>query len=462
MENIHIGISHISSYLKSRGHTTRLVVLSSEMASRSLALLDSAAAEFDPQLVAFTAVSTQYPFILAAAHRLKQQRPKCFLLLGGIHASLRPDEAIQGPFDALCIGEGEMPAAELAAQLEAGRTPQGIANLWIKLPDGSVEKNAAREFVPDLDQLPFPDRDIWHDWVMPNGLTHHVIEPSRGCPYDCSYCSNHALRKLAKGKYVRLRNPASILDELRFLKQRYPDLAHVYLQSETIAIQPKWLEELTGQIRSFNDTLDRKVAFACNFRVARPFLNDRIFGALENANVRRMEIGLESGSERLRAHVLRRHYSNDEFFQAFNLARRHGMEIHIYNMIGLPGETRDDHQKTIEVNRRVCPDRSLTSIFFPYPGTDLYETCKAQGLLGETGDLSAERCHATLNLPGFSRKEIQRAFDWFDYRVYKGRRSLPFRLRKVLKNKASSHPWTHLVFMRLLPLWQSLRRRVGR
>jgi anaerobic magnesium-protoporphyrin IX monomethyl ester cyclase len=459
MENIHIGLSHISSCLKAQGHTTRLAVLSSETPARSLELLESIASEFDPQLVCFTAVSTQYPFICEAAQRLKKVRPIAFLFLGGIHASLQPDEAIQGPFDAICIGEGELASAELAAQLAAGKPPQGIRNLWLKRLDGSIEKNPTREFVKDLDQLPFPDREVWHEWVMPSGLTHHVVEPSRGCPYDCAYCSNHALRKLAKGKYVRLRSPERILDEICLLKQHYPDLAHIYLQSETIAVQPRWLDDLTERIRAFNETLEKKIAFACNFRVACQFLNDQIFGALERANVRRMEIGLESGSERVRAEVLRRSYSNEEFFRAFDLARRHGMEIHIYNMIGLPGETLAEHQETIAVNNRVCPDRSLTSIFFPYPGTDLYAKCKAQGLLNEDSHSSAERCRATLDLPGFSRKQIQRAFDWFEYRVYRGHRPLPFRLRKVLKNKISSHAWTHLVFMRLLPLWHALRRR---
>ena len=213
--DIHIGISYVSACLKARGHSTRLVVLGSETESRSLAALEAAVAEFDPQLVGFTAVSTQFPFISAAAARLKQRWPGKFLVLGGVHASLRPEEAMQGAFDAVCIGEGESPTAELGEQLAAGRAPQGIPNLWIRQPDGSVERNPTRDFVPDLEQLPFPDREMWHDWVMAKRLTQQVILPSRGCPYNCSYCSNHALRKLAGGKYVRLRQPASIVQELR-------------------------------------------------------------------------------------------------------------------------------------------------------------------------------------------------------------------------------------------------------
>ncbi len=457
MGDIHIGISYVSAYLKAHKHSTRLVVLGSETESRSLNSLERVVSEVDPQLVAFTAVSTQFPFVSAAAQRLKQRWPNKFFVLGGAHASLRPDEAMQSAFDAVCVGEGEMAAAELAGCLDSRRVPRGIPNLWIRQAGGSVEKNPTRDFVSDLEQLPFPDREMWQDWVMARRMSHQVILPSRGCPYNCSYCSNHALRKLAGGKYVRLRQPASILRELRELVEQYRETTDVYLQSETIAVNPKWLEELADQIRAFNSEREQPLSFACNFRVARQFLKEEVFAALERANVRTIEIGLESGSERLRREVLRRNYSNEEFFQAVALSRRHGMRVNVYNMIGLPGETLADYWQTVEVNHRVCPDRSLTSIFFPYPGTDLFEMCQAEGLMNESGDPTAERSRATLDQAGFSRHQIQRAFEWFEYRVYRGHRPLQFRLRKMVRNKAFSGRWSHLIFMRLLPLWHALR-----
>jgi anaerobic magnesium-protoporphyrin IX monomethyl ester cyclase len=457
--DIHIGLSYVSAALKSAGHYTRLVVLGSETPSRSFGALEGAMAAFDPSMVAFTAVSTQFPFIREAARRLKQRWPDKFLLVGGAHASLAPEEVTGSDFDAICVGEGELPAIELAAQLEAGRKPGGIANLWFKRPDGSIEKNPIRNFVEDLNSLPALDREMWHEWIMARQLTNQVVLPSRGCPYNCSYCSNHALRKLASGKYVRLRAPAAIVQEIRDLIKQYPETREIYLQSETIAVNITWLDALSHGIAALNAGLAEKISFTCNFRVARQFLNDRIFVALKRANVRTLEIGLESGSERVRCEALRRHYSNTEFFQAVELARCHGMEVNVYNMIGLPGETLTDHWETIKVNRKVCPSRSLTSIFFPYPGTDLYETCKEKGLLPRDGDVSAERFRAMLGMPGFSRKQIQNAYDWFEYRVYRGKRPWHHCWRKVLRNKAYSHHWSHFVFMRLLPLWYAIRGR---
>lgn len=455
--DIHIGISYLSASLKARHHSTRVVVLSSEYPGRSYRLLEAAIRDFEPHMVAFTAVSTQYPFIRAAAERVKEYCPSAYRVVGGVHASLVPEEVVNDGFNAVCVGEGESALVELAELLETGVEPERIANLWIKTRHGSIAKNPARHFNSGLGTLPFADREIWSESVRGREGGDQVVMPSRGCPYNCTYCSNHALRKLAPGKYVRLRPVDDILAELRHLKHTFPAARRVYLQSETIAVNLPWLEELTRQIGDFNGELDKPISFTTNFRVARAFLREEVFAALKRANVTAIEIGLESGSERLRRQVLKRAYSNEDFLRAVTLARRHGMEVNVYNMIGLPGETQADYWETVELNRRAAPDHVMTSIFHPYPGTDLYETCEEQRLLPP--NMTAERFRAAIDYPQFSRRDIQRGFDWFDFRIYKGKRSLQYRLRRTLRNKAYSKPWVHAVFVRLLPLWHALREK---
>ena len=133
---------------------------------------------------------------------------------------LNPRDEMLNTFDALCIGEGEFPVAELAGQMEAGKTPSGIPNLWIRHQDGMIEKNQPREFLRDLDALPFPDLEMWRPWIKDVTGEHHVILLGRGCPFGCSYCSNHAIRKLAPGKYVRFRSPSNIIQEIAQLRDR--------------------------------------------------------------------------------------------------------------------------------------------------------------------------------------------------------------------------------------------------
>lgn len=461
MVEAHIGISHLSSYLKSRGHKTRLAVVSSETRSASLEVVADIVAEFGPQIIGFTAVSSQYAFVAFLAEQLRQKWPDLHLIIGGAHASLSPS-AISRIFDAICVGEGELPMAELAEQLAGGKQPSGIANLWIRKPDGTMERNASRAFMQDLDALPFIDREIWREWVVDKLMANHVVLPSRGCPYHCAYCSNHALRKIGTGKYVRFRSPGHVAREIREITQKYPDTESIYLQSETLVVDLEWLRDFSSRLKAINDSLPRPIRYTCNFRVSRPFLRDKVFVLLEQAGVKMLEIGLESGSERVRREVLRRHYSNEEFFQSVAMARQHGMDVNVYNMIGIPTETPADHWETVEVNRTICPNRADTCIFYPYPGTDLYETCQKMGLLTHHKETTAERFRATLDIPTFSKRQIQHAYEWFDFRIYKGHKSFSFRLRKLLRKKVSSHTWMLFLYLRYTMARNALLRVIFR
>jgi radical SAM superfamily enzyme YgiQ (UPF0313 family) len=282
---------------------------------------------------------------------------------------------------------------------------------------------------------------------------------SRGCPFGCAYCSNHALRKLADGPYVRFRSPANIVAEIAQLRRQYPETRDVYLQCETIAVDLDWVCELGDKLAEYLRTLPAPLRFACNLRVTRSCLQDRFFAALARGGVRTLEIGLESGSERVRCEILRRNYTNQEFLAAVDLARRHGMTVNLYNMVGLPTETPAEHEETVELNRRVCPERCYTSIFYPYPGTDLYALCQSQGLLRRHHATAFERSQATLDLPTFSRAQIQRAWYWFEFRAYRGRRPFLLRVRRLISRRIASQRWLRSAFNRLLPLWHWLRHR---
>ncbi len=463
LQDIHIGISYLSSYLRQRGHETRLVVLSCEERAKSVAMVTREMGRFAPNLVAFTAVSTQYPFIESVAAWIKQRWPDVTLVIGGTHASLCPEQAWSASFDALCVGEGEQPLAELVEQLADGGTPGTIANLWIRRANGTVERTPPREFNEALDDLPFPDRKIWTPWVKESVTAQQVVLLGRGCPYSCTYCCNHALRRLARGRYVRFRSPDSIIEEIRHLVDHYSHSDTIYLQAETILLNESWLLSLCDALEQLNRKRRSPLRYACNYRVGKKPPRKEVFAALRRANVRVLEIGLESGSERLRWEVLKRRYSNDDLRSTVALARKYGMGINLYNMLGFPTETLTDHLETVALNQQLCPNRSLTSIFYPYPGTDLHDRCRREGLLrDETTDWPAERRRTTIDLPTFSAKQIQRSFFLFDWRIYRGRRSVAFRARRTARNIILASPFANRCFVRALPYWHTIRSRVMR
>jgi radical SAM superfamily enzyme YgiQ (UPF0313 family) len=149
-----------------------------------------------------------------------------------------------------------------------------------------------------------------------------------------------------------------------------------------------------------------------------------MFSLMKNANITSVNIGLESGSERTRKEILRRNYSNEDFFQAIEAARKNDLEVNVYLMVGLPGEDRVEFQKTVECLKRAQPKRLVASIFFPYPGTDIYQYCLEHKLLPLRMDTRSERFRASLNMPGFSRSQIQWEYFLLNYKVYKNTLSI--------------------------------------
>jgi len=444
-KNIHVGISYISSVLKSQNHSTSVLALSSEMEEVSLDMVDKKIKEFEPQLICFTTVTTQYLFISRVASHIKNHWSSIFLFVGGAYVSLAPHNVLSDDFDALCIGEGEFPTAELVAQLEAGQYPSNILNLWIKRKDKTIEKNPTRPFMQNIDSLPFPDREMWKSLIDVKYNHKQFVFCARGCPFTCTYCANHALKKLASDKYVRFRSVENILKEISFLNKQYPKSRQIYFQAETFNLNRKWLLELCDRLESFNATLKEPYSYSCLVYVIEKFLNEEIFSAFQRANIVAISIGLESGNERIRKEVLKRYYSNEDFLKAVSLARSHGIKVSIFNLIGLPGETKKDHMETVRINNLARPDRSYQSVFIPYPGTDLYDVCKDQGLVKNHFGVTFERQKALVDMPGFAKKEIEHAYKWFEFRIYKGQKNLFSRLQYVFDRQALSNYTTHYV-----------------
>ncbi|OGS03931.1 MAG: hypothetical protein A2204_05610 [Elusimicrobia bacterium RIFOXYA1_FULL_47_7] len=449
-EIIQFGISYISSYLKANGHNTRLLILSRLSGKANEALILENINRFKPKVIAFTAVSSEYPFIVETARFIRKHFPDKYFIIGGPHVSMNPDGVLDD-FDALCVSEGEMPMLELVNQLESGNEPSGINNLWIKNKNG-VKKNPARPFLSELDRLPFPDRDMWNEWIDDKPNTRFSVLLGRGCPFECTYCCNHVLKKLSPGQYTRYRSPENIVSEIREIVEKYPDKNEIYLEVENIGIKKEWVVDLCARLAEFNGTQKQPISFGANLRIIPNMDLRSIFKAFKQSNFRFVNIGLESGSEKIRRDILKRDYSNDDIIKAAETAREFGLQVSFLNMIGIPGETEKEFKETIELNRICRPDWTGYSIFYPYQGTVLYDYCEKLGLLNDSLPTEMEREKATLDLPGFSKKRIDYNYNWFEYFVFKGRKPLPLLLAKAFWLKLRSS-------LRLFNFYRKLRNK---
>jgi radical SAM superfamily enzyme YgiQ (UPF0313 family) len=282
-----------------------------------------------------------------------------------------------------------------------------------------------------------------------------TIMLGRGCPYLCTYCSNHVLKNLAEGQYVRYRSPENIIEEIKELKKEFPVLTKIYFEIESITPNQEWLKDFCTKLKEFNTSIDNSLSYKVNFRVTPNIDYDSLFKMLSESNINFLNIGLESGNERVRKEILKRNYSNEDILLAVKTARKYNIKFSFFILIGIPGETESECQETIDLARQCQPDFIYPSIFFPYPGTVLYDKCQEMGLLTTKINYKNERIRATLDLPGFSKSRIQKAYIWVDYNIYKGHRPITGLVISALKK------WTTL-FPILFALKTSIKNVIDR
>jgi anaerobic magnesium-protoporphyrin IX monomethyl ester cyclase len=402
------GLGSLSAVLKAAGHDTALLYLQRQLSAEAfVAQVDAQA----PDLVAFSSTTHQYPYIESYARDLKAAQPALLTVCGGTHPTLVPEAVVRSPgFDLVCVGEGEHPLRDLAERLERGQDYAEIPNLWFQRGDQTV-RNPLRPLVTDLDELPYADRELFNFEAMLAANDGWVdVMSGRGCPYNCSYCCNHALRQqyAGLGRYVRFRSPGHIMGELRALRERYA-VNTINFQDDIFTLNPQWTLDFC---RAYEAEFDWP--FWINSRVEQ-ILDEKVVAALAGAHCLGIRIGIENGTQALRETVLRRTMSNEEIIAAVRLVKRYGLKIYTTNMIGVPGETTETIQSTIDLNRELAPDEFQFSVFYPYPMTALYDTCVAQNLIKPGAELTSYYSkESVLHLPTLTDDELGRGYERFE------------------------------------------------
>jgi radical SAM superfamily enzyme YgiQ (UPF0313 family) len=386
------GIAYISAVLRNEGHQTSLLHVRSEISKEQILKIIQHA---NPDLIGFYSNSHQYSYVESYAKWIKESLDVP-IICGGIHATLCPKEVIScRDIDMVCVGEGEYPMLELVDCLERGKNINKILNLWVKNGNKEV-RNPVRPLIDNLDELPFPDRDLFnYKKILRRNRGFLTLLAGRGCPFDCTYCCNHALKKIYKGKgrYVRFRSVENVLDEINFTTQKYGNLVKgLNFDDDTFTIYHKWVKEFCKEYPKEFD-----YPFYCNVRA--DTVNREILLMLKKAGCEVIRLGIESGNEWLRKNILKRNITNEQIIRICKIAHKIGLKVYTFNVIGFPFETKSMIEETIKLNRLISPDYIQFSIFYPYPKTELWNLCKRKGLLTNRNKKSYFDKGTTLNLP---------------------------------------------------------------
>ncbi|MHB0878271.1 MAG: B12-binding domain-containing radical SAM protein [Anaerolineae bacterium] len=384
---------------------------------------------FRPDVVGISANTIQVKSAWRDAAAVRQAS-EALVVLGGPHATMLPAESLEQPaIDVVVRGEGEDAWAEVCAAIEGRDRSQWAEALsqvaGISYRDGAeVRHGANRQPRKDVDGLPFP---AYHFLKMDRytnlqptvdapRLPSYPILTSRGCPYQCSYCSQIGPR------LWRSRSPESVVSEWRWLVR---DLGarEIGVLDDSFNIDRERVMRICDLLIA--EGLNRVPWIMINGMRAN-IVDVEMLTRMRQAGCIRTAFGVESGNQRILDDVIGKHLTLDQVRRAFAAARQAGMETIGFFIIGLPGETEATMEETVRFACELDPLVANFSMATPYPGTRMFETVKRQGriLVNDYDDYAFFEGRAAFELPGLPAplverkwKEAYRRFYWRPSRV---------------------------------------------
>lgn len=376
--DVPLGVLYLASAIRARlGFEPEVLDLS--FSSNPLAAIHNRLAQKKYEWVGISAMLTMAKAAAKVAGLVRQLQPRARLILGGPHPTTLPERCAEGPFDFLALGEAEETLVEL---LEKGRG-EGVPGLWFRGDNGWI-RNAPRLPITDLDSLPFPAFDLIdleqykRLWFQLDTIGQPVAGTSvlatRGCPFQCSFCQP-TLERLF-GKKLRKRSPENIVAELAWLKERFAVQGFVFVD-DTLLVDRAWTEELAEKLKQARLGL----LFGCNMRAE--LVEEDMLRHLFEAGLRKVYLGIESCTDRIRQQVLNKQISREQIEKAVALAHKLGIKVQGYFMVGAPGETREEVKRTIAYGRELDLDDLTINITTPLPGTYLHQRYRGELVLKE-------------------------------------------------------------------------------
>ena len=318
---------------------------------------------------------------LEIAQIIKEWDRKKIVVMGGAHVSVDPEEVLKSPFvDYVVLGEGENRFVLLLEQLEKGTVKgiEGIDGIGYR-PDGKIRINPLQTFIKDLDSLPYPERELLElGRYRMRKKRSTMIVTSRGCPHGCAYCSTH----LVMGTSFRIRTPEAILKEMRECQKQY-GIQIFDIEDDNFTFDQERAKRLMSLvIENFGEenlpAAGRLELSAMN-GISFASLDGELLKLMKRAGFHTINLSFVS-VDPLTKERMKRPKTTTEFDKILEEVEQVGLNVIAYAILGMPGQTIEEMVDTLIylMGKKVLIG---PSIYYPTPGTPLFERCKTEGIL---------------------------------------------------------------------------------
>lgn len=323
-------------------------------------------ANFRPDIVGISVWTTFAASAFKIASLCKEYDKTMPVVMGGPHISLKYDEVMKicPDVDFLIKGEGEKTFSELANVMEDKqekasdpfRNIKGISYRW----NGAIVHNPPREFIEDLDSLPFPARDLLLNKDSYNSEDMGLLMSSRGCPYNCSYCATEIWKRRVRYHSVDyvIEDIKHVIKNFKTKQFTFKDDSFTVNRNRVLKLCDRLIEEDIG------------INWDCNTRV--DLINEELLRKMKVAGCNSIKVGIETGSERV-LKLINKKTTLSQAKVAARLFRKADIHWTGYFMMGIPSETKEEVYQTLNFMKELKPDFASFSVYEPFPGTDLFK-----------------------------------------------------------------------------------------
>jgi anaerobic magnesium-protoporphyrin IX monomethyl ester cyclase len=374
-KHIPLGLGYLAAVLREGGHEVIIYDAAIEDVGVEY-YIDQAAARSKPyHLIGITATTPLIADAWEMAQLAKQRG--LITVLGGPHLTIMPFESFQPPHDAYVDyafkGEAEYSFLELVNTLEAGRQPEVIPGIHFKRGD-ELLSSVESPMIPDLDVLPFPAHDLFkidrYTNLQPltDGLDPHArsftILTSRGCPYKCTFCS-----KPVTGDTWRARSVESVVAEWKWLVNGL-GATEIGVTDDIWNLKLPRAKELCRRL--IEEGL-HTVPWVTVHGMKVNHTDLELFQLMQAAGCKRVGFGVENGDENMLRNVIRKGQTLAQVREAFANAKAAGLQTMGFFIFGMPGDTEETMEKTIQLALELDPQLANFMLAAPFPGTVMYD-----------------------------------------------------------------------------------------